>query len=116
VGNCACFEAMNRAVTQARLRPIIDRKFAWSDFHEGCEPAPSGVDQLLWAIRAIGARSLAPVRQSDATGLDEAEVQALQSPQDSREPVFAKTVPAERASFRALAVWYDRRVCLMGAE
>jgi NADPH:quinone reductase-like Zn-dependent oxidoreductase len=35
VGNRACFEAMNRAVTQARLRPIIDRKFAWSDFHEG---------------------------------------------------------------------------------
>jgi hypothetical protein len=39
--------------------------------------APSGVDQLLWAICAIGARSLAPVRQSDATGLGDEEVQAL---------------------------------------
>ena len=41
------------------------------------QSSPSGVDQLLWAICAIGARSLAPVRQSDATGLGAAEVQAL---------------------------------------
>lgn len=33
VGNRESFEAMNRAITQARLRPIIDRTFAWSDFH-----------------------------------------------------------------------------------
>jgi NADPH:quinone reductase-like Zn-dependent oxidoreductase len=35
VGNRTSFEAMNRAIAQAWLRPIIDRVFAWSDFHEG---------------------------------------------------------------------------------
>jgi RNA-directed DNA polymerase len=31
-------------------------------------------------------------------------------------PVSTETVPAKRASLRALADWHDRYVCLMGAE
>ena len=31
VGNRSSFEAMNRAITQARLRPVIDQVFAFSE-------------------------------------------------------------------------------------
>ena len=50
------------------------------------------------------------------SGLGDAEVQTVQSPQDPSGPLPAKVVPAERGSLRALATWHDRYVCLMGAE
>jgi NADPH:quinone reductase-like Zn-dependent oxidoreductase len=34
VGSRASFEAMNRVITQARIKPIIDRVFAFSDVHD----------------------------------------------------------------------------------
>src|SRR5712691_5521698 len=42
------------------------------------QSAPSGVGWVLRTVRAFGAVSSVPVRQSDTTGLGAAEVQALQ--------------------------------------
>ena len=77
--------------------------------------APTGVDRILRTILALGYVSFAQIRQSDASGLDDAEVQALQSSQDPHELLSSKIDSGKCGSVRALATGHDRYVCLMGA-
>ena len=42
VGSVEMFEAMNRAITQAALRPVIDRVFGWDQAREAFERLASG--------------------------------------------------------------------------
>lgn len=42
VGSRAMFEAMNRAITQHRLRPVVDRVFPWTEIREALRHMESG--------------------------------------------------------------------------
>src|SRR6516164_11019013 len=80
------------------------------------QSALTGLDRILRAIRALGAAPCAPTRQPDASGLGEAEVQAICCSQDPRESLSPKHRKEQRRTLRALADREDRHVCLMGAE
>src|SRR5262249_526942 len=63
------------------------------------QSAPARMDQLLWALCAIGSRPVAPTCRPEVSGLGGAEVQTFQSSQDPSEPLPANVVPvALRAS------------------
>ena len=61
-----------------RIHPITSEAAYATALHE------IGHIRILRTIRAIGALPLAPIRQSDASSLGDAEVQALCSSQDPR--------------------------------
>ncbi len=100
------FCGFNRAVSPSALKcedpgvgsPTSNRAVAGRR-RRAAQSSPSGVDQLLWAIRAIGSSSLAPVRQSDATGLGDAEVQALSRP---RATSLCKSCPGKARIFSSI--------------
>jgi group II intron reverse transcriptase/maturase len=80
------------------------------------QSSPSGMDCVLWALCPLGAVSLAALPQSDARGVGDAQVQALQTTQSPSEPVSTTACDGMRESLRTLANRDDWRVCLMGAE
>ena len=79
------------------------------------QPAPQRVDRILRALRAFGIVSDAQVRQSDASQMGDAEVQALQGTQNPRQSFSATTCTGQDEPLRSLADRHDRHVCLMGA-
>ena len=52
VGSRTMFESMNRAIELAKLRPVIDRTFAFDEFHEACRYFRSGTHFGKVCIRA----------------------------------------------------------------
>jgi Group II intron, maturase-specific domain len=72
-------KSMRATIKDLGLRRRTEVSLA--DIARRINPLLRGVDQLLRTIRAIGARSLAPICQPNTSGMGDAEVQTLQSSQ-----------------------------------
>src|SRR4029077_3397986 len=111
-----CLSAEGHAGNDSGTEPPTSNRLAYGGDRPADQSAPARVDRILRTICAVGSVPLAQIRQSDATSLGDAEVQALQSAQDPRESLSAKIGSGKRGPVRTLAARYDRHVCLMGAE
>jgi hypothetical protein len=80
-----------------------------------CSIRSFGVDRILRAIRSFGAAPTAALRQSDAGGMGDAEVQTLCRSQGACESVSDQDCWRSCTSLCTLASWCDRYVHLMGA-
>ena len=62
------------------------------------QSTPAGVDRILRAIRALGTGAFAPIRQSNASGLGDAEVQALRGHKVRASRFLQRMAQEQRAS------------------
>ena len=81
----------------------------------GLQPRLAGLDELLRAIPSLGALSSPEILQPCSEGLGHEQAQAIPGQEDTgwSVPTTDGRVPSE--SVCALALRYDRCVCLMGA-
>ena len=87
----SALKAMRTTIRELKFRHLTQLSLV--DIARRVQSAPTGLDRILRTIRTLGALPLAPIRQSDASGLDDAEVQALCSSQDPRGSLSRKACP-----------------------
>src|SRR4029077_19023180 len=72
-----CLSAEGHAGDDTGTEPPTSNRLAYGRDRTADQSSPTGVDRILRTIRAIGSVPSAQIRQSDASGLGHAEVQAL---------------------------------------
>ena len=73
--SASALKAMRSTIRDLNIRRRTQVSLA--DIARQINPLLTGLDRILRAVRALGAVPHAPIRQSDASGLGDAEVQAL---------------------------------------